>query len=45
MLRRLLATFDEPVAAPATDSADQIESASAEEIFDYIDKELGRATT
>ncbi|WP_405709591.1 SDR family NAD(P)-dependent oxidoreductase [Streptomyces sp. NBC_00046] len=44
LLRQLLASFDTRAAAPATRTADRIESASAEEIFDFIDTELGRAT-
>jgi hypothetical protein len=45
-LRRLLTALDAQAAIDVdTGSADRIQSASADEIFDYIDKELGRAST
>ncbi|MFD7335584.1 phosphopantetheine-binding protein, partial [Streptomyces violascens] len=44
-LQTLLSRLDEgPVAAPARDVASEIAAASEDEIFDFIDKQLGRKT-
>ncbi|WP_232534328.1 beta-ketoacyl reductase [Plantactinospora sp. KBS50] len=42
-LQTLLARWSEHSAGPATAVADRLESADADEIFDFIDRELGRA--